>query len=192
MRLERVAVQVLCWHELRIPGPVQSDRYMRAQFDAAGRVDVTPAAIARSQRRALFAGPHLRRYHCVLYEESLHRAARDFGHEVAADQIDFLVALIEGTSEDPKVDGRTTIQLVPRDAVLPDLRGDATILLFDPPQKSRVYLEHMAGGTYLTKQDDVDFAVDRWRRLVPHALDATGSADLLRRLRKEFWTGTGK
>ncbi len=181
MRLERVAVELLCWHELRIPGPIQSDRYMRAQFDAAGR-DVTPAAVARGQRRDLFTGPHLRRYHCVLYEEALHRAAHDFGGEVAADQVDWLLAMIDGPEADRRV-----IQVVPREVALPDLRGDATILLFDPPQRNRVYLEHIAGGLYLNKQDEVDTAVDRWRRrLVPHALDAAGTAELLRRLRKDF------
>ena len=119
----------------------------------------------------------------MLYEESLHRAARDFGGAVAADQIDWLLTMIDGPETDRRV-----VQLVSRDAALPDLRGDATILLFDPPQRSRVYLEHMAGGSYLTKQDDVAIAVDRWRRLVPYALDAIGSAELLRRLRKELWT----
>jgi hypothetical protein len=154
---------------------------MRAQFDAAGKVDVTPAAVARGQRRDLFTGPNLRRYHCVLYEEALHRAARDFGDEVAADQVDWLLAMIDGPDADRRV-----IQVMPRDVVLPDLRGDATILLFDPPQRNLVYLEHIAGGDYLNKREEVDIAVDRWRRLVSHVPDAAGTGELLRRLRKEF------
>lgn len=178
MRLERVAVEVLCWHELRIPGPLQSDLYMRSQFDTAGRADVTPATVVRRQRRDLFASKHLQRYRCLLYEEALHRAARDHGPEVARDQIDFLLGMIE--EADPQV----SIQLVPRDAVLPDLRGDATVLLFDPPHRGVVYIEHFVSGSYLKKEADVETAVDRWHRLVPHALDAIGSAELLRRLRK--------
>lgn len=186
MRFERVAVEVLCWHELRIPGPLQSDRYMRSQFDSAGRVDVTPATAVRRQRRDLFASKHLQRYQCLLYEEALHRAARDHGAEIARDQIDLLIAMIEGTSDDPRVDHRTSIQLVPRDAVLPDLRGDATVLLFNQPHRGVVYIEHFVGGSYLKKEADVETAVDRWHRLVPYALDAIGSAELLRRLRRSL------
>ena len=188
MRFERVAAEVLCWHELRIPGPLQSDRYMRSQFHTAGRVDVTPATVVRRQRRDLFASKHLRRYQCLLYEEALHRAAHDHGPEVARDQIDLLIAMIEGTSVEPRVDQRTSIQLVPRDAVLPDLRGDATVLLFTRPHRGVVYIEHFAGGSYLKKEADVETAVDRWHRLVPYALDAIGSAELLRRLRSTLPT----
>lgn len=186
MRFERVAVEVLCWHELRIPGPIQSDRYMRSQFDSAGRADVTPATAVRRQRRDLFASKHLQRYQCLLYEEALHRAARDHGPEIARDQIDLLIAMIEGTSDDPRVDQRTSIQLVPRDAVLPDLRGDATVLLFTQPHRGVVYIEHFVGGSYLKKEADVETAVDRWHRLVPYALDAIGSAELLRSLRRSL------
>lgn len=185
LQFEQVAAEVLCFHELRVPGPLQSNHYMYAQFNAAGRIDVTPATAARRQRRALFTGGNLRRYHCLLYEEALFRAAWDYGDAVARDQIDLLIGMIDGTWADPRPD-RATIQVVPRQVRLPDLRGDATILRFDTGDRDFLYLEHLGGGYYEDKKSDVAAALDRWRRLVPHALDPISSAELLRRLRKEF------
>jgi len=184
-----VAAQILCWHELRIPGPLQSDHYMHAQFGSNGQIDVTPAVIVRRRRRRLFEATHLRRYHCLMYEEALHRAARDFGDPVARDQIDFLLSLVEGADAGGTTNERVKISLVPRDIRVPDPPGDFTVLQFTGSETDRLYLEYSKNGMYIKAKDKVADAIDDWSRLSELALDATDTVDLLRRLRKEFPAG---
>ncbi|MGH3907536.1 MAG: Scr1 family TA system antitoxin-like transcriptional regulator, partial [Pseudonocardiaceae bacterium] len=75
MDLEQVAAEILSWHEMRIPGPLQSTHFMLRQFNTAGKVDVAPYLRNRERRRKLFHQPELKRYHCILAEEALRRAA---------------------------------------------------------------------------------------------------------------------
>ena len=84
MDLEQVAAEILSWHEMRIPGPLQSTHLMLRQFNTAGKVEVAPYLRNRERRRKLFHQPELKRYHCVLAEEALHRAARGLGRSTGA------------------------------------------------------------------------------------------------------------
>src|SRR4051794_15453660 len=42
LELEQIATEIFSWHELRIPGPLQSTQFMRRQLNTAGKIDVAP------------------------------------------------------------------------------------------------------------------------------------------------------
>jgi hypothetical protein len=186
VRLEQIAAEILCVHELRIPGPLQSHHFSYALLGSAGRVDVAPAALLRRERQQLFRSEHLREYHCVLYEEAFHASARLVGDAAVLDQIEFLLDLLHGRSADPVVDGRTRIRLLARDRRLPYRPGDATILRFDGRDADRLYIEHPGGGEYLRSREKLRRAADRRDALLPYVLDAEGSVELLEQLRKDY------
>jgi DNA-binding XRE family transcriptional regulator len=183
---EQVAAEILCVHELRVPGPLQSNHFSYALLGSAGRVDVAPAARMRRQRRKLFESEHLRRYDCVLYEEAFHVSARLLGDGVVLDQIEFLLDLLRGRSDDPVLDDRTTIRLLARQGTMPYLSGDATILRFDGPELDLLYIEHPGGGDYHRAREKLRRAAARRDALLPHVLDTDDSIALLDRLRAEY------
>lgn len=185
LELEQIATEILSWHEMRIPGPLQSMHFMLRQFNTAGKVDVAPYLRNRERRRKLFHQPALQRYGCVVAEEALRRAACGLGRDAARDQIDYLLAINDPT--DPReADARTSICLLPAEAAVPYLENDFSILRFADPGHSLVYIEHVAGAQYLDSTSAVEKAGAAWRILAGAALGREGTQELLRKLRVEF------
>lgn len=180
---EQRASEILSWHELRIPGPLQSEPYMLKLFNTAGTTDVTALIRTRTQRKRLFRQPQLRRYDCVLAEEALHRAATGLGHGIARDQIEQLMSINE--CDDPSADTRISVRVLPMDAPVPWLPGDFSLLHF-PNRRSYVYIESMGRAQYLKFAHVVRQAsADHWN-LSRAALDQAGTRKLLEKLHHEF------
>lgn len=184
-KLERRAAEILCVHELRIPGPLQSDHFSLAMFGSTGSRDVAPAVYLRSQRRQVFGSEHLRVFHCVLYEEAFHFNAGLLGAAVVLDQIEFLLNLLHGRLGHPVLDERTAIRLLPRHGPKPYMAGDSTILRFDGADRDVLYIEHPGGGDYHLAQHKLRRAASNREALLPFVLDLNGTVDLLEHLRKE-------
>jgi Domain of unknown function (DUF5753) len=185
-KLELDAAEILCVHELRIPGPLQSDHFCHAMLGSAGRADVAPAVHLRQQRRKVFVSQHLRRFHCVLFEEAFHFNARLLGPTCVLDQIDFLLRLMRGELTDPMIDERTQIRLLPRDGAKPYPAGDSTILRFDGGERDLLYIEHPGGGDYHRAQHKVRRAANNRDNVLRFVLDDNGTVELLEQLRKEY------
>lgn len=186
MELEQDATEILSWHEGRIPGPLQSTHFMLQQFQTAGRVDVAPHMRNREQRRELFHRPQLQRYHCILGEEAIRRAATGLGRDTARDQIDYLLVINDPEHPSNLADHRTCVSLLPADAAVPFLPTDFSVLRFDNPKNNFVYIEHVGGAHHLKSDDVVQQTLDAWEELHHASLDRDGTGKLLRELRTEF------
>lgn len=186
---EQIATEILSWHEMRIPGPLQSMHFVLRQFNTAGKVDVAPYMRNRERRKKLFHQPQLRRYHCVLAEEALRRAARSLGPDTARDQIDHLLAINDPTHPRGLADARTSLSLLPVDAAVPYLDNDFSLLHFADPRHSLVYIEHVAGAQYLDSSSAVEKADASWQALARAALNRERTQGLLRKLRDELTSG---
>lgn len=186
MELEQVATEILSWHEMRIPGPLQSTHFMLRQFNTAGKVDVAPYLRNRERRRKLFHQPELKRYHCILAEEALRRAACGLGRSTARDQIDHLLAINDPNDFRELADDRTSVSLLPIDAAIPHLENDFSILRFADPGNSFVYIEHVAGAQYLDSPNAVEKACAAWQAVARAAPDRQRTKELLLKLRTEF------
>ncbi|HEX3592435.1 MAG TPA: Scr1 family TA system antitoxin-like transcriptional regulator [Pseudonocardiaceae bacterium] len=182
------AVEILSWHELRLPGPLQSEHFMLRQFAATGSVDVAPLIRSRRSRRDLFRQRGLRRYACVIAEEALHRAERAFGSGVVCDEIDYLLAIND--PHDARVaDERTSIRLLPTTVGMPHLYGDFSILRLPDPKDSFVYVEHVAGAHYVKATRHLTKAAQAWDEVHDAALDRDHTNEFLRKLRYGFASG---
>lgn len=182
------AVEILSWHELRLPGPLQSEHFMLCQFATANSVDVAPLIRSRRSRRELFGREGLRRYGCVIAEEALHRAAHAFGAGVVCDEIDYLLSIND--PEDTRIaDERTCVQLLPTTTGVTHLQGDFSILRLPDPKASFVYVEHVAGAHYLKAARQLSKAAQAWDEVHYAALDRQQTNAFLRKLRAGFASG---
>lgn len=188
MDAETVALEILSWHELRLPGPLQSEHYMLKQF-GANPIDVAPLIRTRKHRRALFRRPDLRRYACVLAEEALHRAYHAFGRVTILDEIDYLLDLNDPTSRNRQADTRSSIHLLPIETGMVHLPPDFSIVVLPGNRGSFVYIEHVAGGYYAKSATDVQTATQAWQNLHTKALDRSHTNAFLVDLRKRFVSG---
>ncbi|HEY2763263.1 MAG TPA: helix-turn-helix transcriptional regulator [Pseudonocardiaceae bacterium] len=184
MQSEQIATEIFSWHGTRIPGPLQSEQFMLRHFNAAGRIDVIPYLRNRARRKKLFTQARLRRYHCILTEETLHRTAFGLGTDVAQDQIDYLLAINDPT--DSRIaDTRTLVSLLPLHAPISYLTNDFSILHFDTG-KPLVYIEYVGGGKCLKTSQVVTSASNAWHDLTHVALERDETTKLLQELRKKF------
>lgn len=182
------AVEILSWHELRLPGPLQSEHFMLRQFATATSVDVAPLIRNRLARRELFRRPGLRRYGCVIAEEALHRARRAFGAGAVCDEIDYLL-LINDLANDRIADDRTCVQLLRTTTGMAHLYGDFSILRLPEHEASFVYVEHVAGAHYLKAARQLAKAGQAWDEVHTAALDRNDTNEFLRQLRARFASG---
>jgi hypothetical protein len=183
---EKDATEVLAWHEARIPGTLQSDHHMLAQFQVGGQIDVAPYYRNRKQRRELFTRPQLQRYACVLGEESLHRAYASLGRGPALDQIDFLIRLVDPGERCDFADHRTTVSLLPMDASVPYLPNDFMLIRLPEAGHSFVYMENVCGADYHNGRDALEKAETAFSTLLEAALGVDETVFQLRALRKKL------
>jgi hypothetical protein len=186
---EREALEILTWHELRLPGSLQSEHFMLSQFQAAGAIDVAPLIRARARRKAIFGRPQLRRYGCVLAEEALHRVHTSFGREVLLDQIDQLLRLNDPAGERPEADSRTMIQILPATTRIAHLPGDFSLVTMPGDGGGFIYVEHVAGSNYPKSRESLQKAAMMWEQLHAVALDRQPTNDFLLKLRLQYASG---
>jgi transcriptional regulator with XRE-family HTH domain len=186
-RLEAVARSVRSWHELRLPGTVQSQYLMLKQFEAAGCIDVKPLERTRRDRRQIFRRKDLESYACLLFEDALHRAAFAFGRLVVLDQIDHLLALNDPDHPTREADDRTSIRIVPATTSSIHLPGDFTIV--EHKNRTLVYMENVLGADKGTSPAHVRKANEAWLRIESKALTREETNDFLRKLRERFAGG---
>ena len=186
LELEQVATEILSWHEMRIPGPLQSVHFMLQQFNTVGKIDSIAYVRNREQRRKLFQQPQLRRYHCVLAEEAIRRTAHGLGQGTVRDQIDYLLAINDPADAHQLADARTSISLLPVEATIPYLENDFSLLHFSNPTYSVVYIEHVAGAHYLDSTSAINKAAAAWHAVAQAALDREGTQKLLMKLRADL------
>ncbi|MCA1706089.1 MAG: helix-turn-helix transcriptional regulator [Actinobacteria bacterium] len=186
MELEQNAAEILSWHEGRIPGPLQSTQFMLKQFETAGKRDVAPYMRNREHRKKLFHQAQLKRYHCVLGEEALRRAASGLGRSIALDQIDYLLEINDPHNPRKHADQRTCVSLLPIEAAVPYLPTDFSILRLPDSETTYVYIEHVGGARCLKTDEVVEQAWQDWQHISSAALDREATEKLLRKLRIEF------
>jgi hypothetical protein len=186
---EGEAREILTWHELRLPGPLQSEHVMLSQFSSANAIDVAPFVRERMRRKAIFGQPQLRRYGCVLAEEALHRVHATFGREVMLDQIDQLLRLNDPADAKAEADDRTAIQILPATTPIAHLPVDFSIVTFADEGRGFVYVEHVAGGHYPKSKESLAKARNAWDELHDAALDRQPTNDFLRKLRDGHASG---
>ncbi len=186
---EGEAREILTWHELRLPGPLQSEHVMLSQFRSANAIDVAPFVRDRMRRKAIFSQPQLERYGCVLAEEALHRVHATFGREVMLDQIDQLLRLNDPSGRKSEADSRTAIHILLATTPITHLPVDFSIVTFGDGDRGFVYVEHVAGGHYPKSKESLAKARNAWDELHTAALDRQPTNDFLRKLRDDHASG---
>jgi transcriptional regulator with XRE-family HTH domain len=148
---ERDATEMFSWTGERIPGLLQSEHYMLAQFQATGRPDVTALVAERMGRQRIFENNPQSRYEFLLSESALERAVRSLKPATALDQLDHMLSLMKNH---PSV----RIHVVPyRAAAYVD--PDYTILRFAEDSLNFAYSEYVSDlvevkGDDLRKYDE--------------------------------------
>lgn len=184
---EATAKTVRSWHELRLPGTVQSECLMLNQFGASGTIDVTRLERTRRERKKIFGLTDLERYDCLLFEEALHHAAAAFHRMVVLDQIDHLLALNDPDHPQRQADDRTSIRIVPTTTGQIHLPGDFTIV--EHRTGTLVYIENLIGAHKDRSRAGAAKATEAWLRLAVEALSRDETNTLLRKLRERYAGG---
>jgi transcriptional regulator with XRE-family HTH domain len=121
---EQAAAEILSWTGNRIPGLLQSEYYMLAQFQASRQERVTDRVAERKARQRMFDGPGPRAVFMLEYS-CLEKLVHSIKNSVASDQLEHMIRLVELR---PSV----SVRILPRDAAAyPD--EDFTILRFAQP-----------------------------------------------------------
>lgn len=183
-KAEQSAETILNWHEMRIPGPLQSEHYMLAHFQASGAGNVTALVMDRTARQSLFRRGGLRRYTCVLAEEALRKDVYNLGTDVVLDEIDHLLVLNDPIHPHAIADERTSVHLLPTVASVPFMPGDFSLVRC--PDQNILYIEFGSGGMTKEGRREVERQYEIWHNLFPAALSRDDTNAMLRRLRAEL------
>lgn len=173
--LEPAATEILSWHGERIPGPLQSEHYMLAQFTFARAPDVTALLRNRLDRKRIFDLERPPYYRFILSEAAFRRMPGGPDVSVALDEVEHLLDL-------ERAYRRTFIHVLPFDARLSFLPNDFTIMRFSGGTRDFVFIEHAAGGVYIEDEADFELFIDAWDRLRGVALERDESARFLQEL----------
>jgi transcriptional regulator with XRE-family HTH domain len=162
------------------PGLLQTETYMRRQFDLAGKPNVDNLVRTRLERqRAVFdtdEGPDCT---FIMSESCLRRTLGSV--EMGLVQAEHLLEL----SDHPRV----TIRVVPFDAQV-SVTFAFMIVQFDQVVSSDfVYFEHVSGATYADRVTDFRAYHERWQITQSAALDEDDSRGFIRKVADEFRGG---
>ncbi|MER6989601.1 helix-turn-helix transcriptional regulator [Saccharopolyspora hirsuta] len=181
LRAEAEADSVRILGPLVIPGLLQTQGYARAlnssgrQFHAASPERYVNARI---NRQARLTGPAPLQLHALIDESVMHRLVG--GPEVMAEQLTHLLA----SSERDNV----TIQIVPFSlGSYGTMTGGFTVVDYSTPEDPpAVYLEYIAGGSWVENADDVQQFLDMFDEISSSALSPAESSELIRLRSKEL------
>ncbi|OLR95466.1 helix-turn-helix domain-containing protein [Actinokineospora bangkokensis] len=177
--LESTAETILSWHTERIPGPLQSERYMLKQFEVAWRGGVTQSAVTerfrrRQARREIFTTADPPAYRAVLSPSCLQRLPGGRTRGLVLDQVEHLLSMV---AAHPNLD----LRVLPYEAPLSHVHSGFTLLDFrggDP--ESFAYIELPGDARTITSTAKLNAYRTEWQRIAEAALDREASADFLR------------
>ena len=175
---ERDAASERTLAPLVVPGLLQTERYIRALMDAAGRfrepgTRVDTVISSRIARQGRLEGRDPLNLHVLLDEVVIHREVG--GPDVMREQLGHLLDI----GKRPNI----TLQVIPFSmGAYGTMAGDCTIVSYpnrdEPPN---VYLEYPAGGAWIEDGEDVQRFVNMFGDVSAAALQPDASADLIRR-----------
>ncbi len=167
------ATRIRNWNSETLPGPLQSDAFVRSLHSLDGATDTTSAPVnMRKRRKDLFTSPHLTAYECILGEGFFTRLPHMHNREVAHDQLIHLAHLLD-------THPALSLRLLPFDAPLRHLDANFLVMNFHYSPIDYVYVEHLTGGTYLDPGKDMDVYLDEWDKLTKAALDEPSTLEWL-------------
>jgi transcriptional regulator with XRE-family HTH domain len=180
---ESEASRVLEFQLVNVPGLLQIEPYMRAQFDAwyqprshDGLANAVAARLVRRERLSDEENPlHL---HAVIDESALRRPVG--GREVMCEQLRHLVAM----AATPTV----LLQVLPLTlGSHTAMNGAFNVLAFpDPAEPDMLYVEYPTGALHIDDQEEVREAKVIFEHLVASALPPAESVGLIERVIEEL------
>jgi transcriptional regulator with XRE-family HTH domain len=186
--LEHRAETEQAWYAEGIPGILQSEQYMIAQFTAGG---ITEQALAeyvrdRNQRKDLLLSEDSTRFQILLGEAAFHRVPGGYQPAVLLDQLEHLITLMD-------TDNRLMLNIVPFSAALPHVPSDFTIMTFNDGSPPFIYLEHPGGSVQLedVKRETLDRFVVAWLDLHNAAYTPVQSREFFVNRREEVRSDMG-
>jgi transcriptional regulator with XRE-family HTH domain len=179
IELQADAALIREFEEGIIPGALQTERYTEAVLcaglpDASDETIKERLAVRRElQDRARASGL---RIWAIIDEAALRRPVG--GTETMAEQLDMLhhVAMNPGVR----------VQVLPTDVAAHPAMGTPFTLIDLKDDATYVYLDNLAGGTYLEDERDLDRYSSVWATLQAMAIDFDRSASLIGTIAKEF------
>jgi transcriptional regulator with XRE-family HTH domain len=172
--LESEAAEILCWHSERIPGPLQSERYMLAQHEPIQRnAEVVRLLRERTARARIFDIDNPPRYRVVLSESALYRVRGGRAGHIGVDQAAHLLHL--ATTREC-----LELRILEFDADIPFVDADFVLLRFDKAHLDDfAYIEHPGGSRkFVTAAELADFRA-HWDQLAAAALSRSASEGFL-------------
>ncbi len=172
--MEQAASHLRTWHELAIPGLLQTAEYA-AELISRGPDDLAADQVrelvkVRGERQKLIDRPDPPRYEVLLDEAALHRIVG--GPDVMRAQLEHVLAIARRRF--------ITIQVVPFTAgAHPAMTGPFTLLRFPVDDLQVVYLERVTGASMDEHPDPVRRHEAVWRGVKDLALKSAASLDLI-------------
>lgn len=176
--LEEAASRIQTYELQFVPGLLQTEDYARAVARNAGR-GMTPDEVEervalRMRRQKLLAHPEAPRCWAVIDESVLHRPIG--GRKVLNEQIEALLEL----TKLPHI----TVQVLPYERASQSAEAAFTLLRFAEPELPNIaYIEHLTGGIYLEKLDEIELYSRALDRLAVHAETPEQSREFLTKVR---------
>jgi hypothetical protein len=183
--LEGEASEILSWHSERLPGPLQSEKYMLKQFELDKSGDSSAVIWSmreRAARNRLFTTDPAPDYRVVLSVSSLLRMPGGWTPDLALDQVQHLAALVR---KYPRLD----LRILPWTADVPSAETDFTVLRFPESTPDYIhandftYIEHAAGGQII---NETKLFVARWKTYCAAAVDRIDTLHLLTQMARDL------
>ncbi|GAB2754371.1 helix-turn-helix domain-containing protein [Amycolatopsis magusensis] len=172
--LEQRASDIRSWTGERIPGVLQSEQYMVAQFEAAGCPNVDELVEARKDRQRVFDRDGRREF--LLSESALDRLRGWPDPAMVLDEVQHLLKC----GDMPEVG----VRILRYSATLyPEL--DFTMLRL-PDEEELVYVEYPSGKQLLNQEKHLEQYRNSWAQLDELALSREDSARFLIALREQL------
>jgi len=180
--LESEAETILGWHTERIPGPLQSERYMLKQFQLAwlpgvvAQTEITERFRRRKARTEIFTVADPPAYRAVLSPSCLERLPGGRTRDLVVDQVEHLLTMI-GTHDN------LDLRFLPYEAPLSHVHSGFTVLDFaDDLRESFAYIELPGDARTVTSAAKLTAYRAEWARISEAALDRDGTVEYLRSL----------
>jgi transcriptional regulator with XRE-family HTH domain len=175
---EPTAAHIKSWHSERIPGPLQSEKYMLRQHEhATTRPEVAQLLRERKARIQIFTIENPPRYEVILSESSMHRMPGGRTSELVVDQAEHLLAL---TSQHERLE----LRILKFDANVRFVDSDFEILRFAEAEQNFAYIEYPAGSRLLRGREELQRFQEHWGLLKEAALSRADSVSFLQELTK--------
>lgn len=182
--LEQAATSMKIYTCAIVPGLLQIAGYTRA-IHKVGIPRIPDEAIEervaeRSTRQQRLTGPDSPSVEIVLDEAVLHRPVG--GAIVMREQLDRIISVADYRN--------VTIQVLPYEAgAHPAMESDLTILSFERPTPSVIYVEGLVGQIYLERHADVERYEQVFERLRAQASGSKDSVAIIKKIREAYTSG---